>query len=533
MSDISMHSFYTKGSEFTELLRDFVASGEFEKVILILEDGGLKGNKEVILNFLDGMYRFEGDTREGGLDLILEGERDTSKILTGWRTLCKKNDRDTYNIKRTRPNNPNKNYSKLFDILSEDEFKERYKYDILEDLGYIVHKEPCLHEVHDGVITREGYFVECGFQGHISLYDKLYGLGMSSCNRRMDDTMNLHISSKSYSGKVSYSIKDNLYEDDGVVFTEEQLQAVFKWREHFTGFYSEGEGSVINALRHRENNIYNRGAKYGNLMFLKRYYAFNTPEISTKFMEDRFCIRTSPKRSMPGILNSYFNVGRENYIKSLRNIVLDWKRAEENTSLTKWNKLHTFNQKFIEGRNGVCHYRGKGDFTYDLGDQGQVVKGEVTSKSEWHGSDIETVHNKLRPIARELSKDLASQVQLEFVIHEEEVTIVQLRLIKMPTEEDFSESTNKDLEKVGFGNSFTSGRVICKEGEYIVVDNEVESRDVIGMKAIIVRDNVEFSHALALSQSLNIPSIYNVGNIELPKEFILDTRSVTGLILKE
>ncbi len=66
----------------------------------------------------------------------------------------------------------------------------------------------------------------------------------------------------------------------------------------------------------------------------------------------------------------------------------------------------------------------------------------------------------------------------------------------------------------------------------LIIDSDCESSEVIGKKALIVREDVEFSHALAMSFSLKIPSIYGVGDVELPNEFEIDTEGREGYFLK-
>ena len=528
-----MASFFTTGDAFTRLLRDFVSSGEFEKVIEILRDGGIPDN--LILDFIDGKYRFKGDTRKNpDLSFVEDDNEDINLLLTGWRTLCNRAGRDIDDFTEVSPDSKWQDFNSLFQVISEEEFCKRYQYKIIESLGYTIYKEPCLHKVEDGVITEHDYFIETGYQGHAFLYPHLLRLGLATSSHWTDDTKCFHISSRAYSGKVGWSISSNLYREE-VTITDTMLDAVFAWRHHFNGFYSEGRGGLVKALIKRECKKFNNGSKYGHLMFLKRYYDFNTPRISKDPLEGKFCVRSSPKKSIPGVLNSYFDVTKDTYEQTLKKTELDWKWAQDNVpKLTEYNVMNTFCQEYVEGYNGVCHYKGPGTFTYDVGLQGQVVKGVNTASSSTSESlvDFEAIHHILRPIARALYEDIKEQIQLEFVVKDGKVTIVQLRTIDTPR---FKNSTvRQDLKIIATGTSFTSGCLELEKKDCIIIDNEVESRDVVGkgVRAILVRDNVEFSHVLALSQSLNIPSIYGIGGVELPERFYMDTRYISGIIFE-
>lgn len=51
----------------------------------------------------------------------------------------------------------------------------------------------------------------------------------------------------------------------------------------------------------------------------------------------------------------------------------------------------------------------------------------------------------------------------------------------------------------------------------MIVDSDGVSELLIGKKALIVQGDVEFSHLLALSKALKIPSMYSTGKVDLSK----------------
>lgn len=64
--------FYTIGTQFTSMINDFIKEGSFYQAYEILKDGGMPGN--MIKEFFEGKWKFEGDTREG--DHSLSGTTD-------------------------------------------------------------------------------------------------------------------------------------------------------------------------------------------------------------------------------------------------------------------------------------------------------------------------------------------------------------------------------------------------------------------------------------------------------------------------
>lgn len=512
--------FYTSGAEFTRLLRDLIQSGKFRGVIQILEEGGL--NKDQIISFLDGESEFEGDTREGDLSFISCEPMSKKPILTGWTTLSKGSARELSEVRRTQFKEDSQ-FNAILDFIGLDEFIERYRYDILEMLGYRVYRNEISEErVFNGVFVQDGTFIECGYQCHIYLFDHLYRLKLSSDNRWTECEKTIHVSSGSLSGQVAYGIKGD-YKNELV--SEDMLNSLFKWRRWINSYYSKNTGSVVRALMRREIKKNNLGAKYGILAFLKRYYAFNVADISTNPFEGEYCIRTSPKSSIPGILNSKFGVTKENLEQSLAEIRSDYENMSE--ELKEHNELNVFYQRFIEGYNGVCHIGDdEDDFSYDIGAQHEVVQGKITKEVDKEVREV--VETEVKRIARELQKDLGKELQIEFVIDKNLVPhIVQLRFIERPR---FDRGEYVDRIILAEGISFTSGEVFLTRDECLIIDNESDSCNLLGYKAIIVRDRVEFSHILALSQALNIPSLYGVGDIELPDEFSIDTRYKQGII---
>jgi hypothetical protein len=72
------------------------------------------------------------------------------------------------------------------------------------------------------------------------------------------------------------------------------------------------------------------------------------------------------------------------------------------------------------------------------------------------------------------------------------------------------------------GKTFSKGRGTINVKDILVIDSDGESELLLGKKALIVKEDVEFSHILALSKALRIPSIYGTGDVDLPSEGDVD-----------
>ncbi len=515
-----MHSFYTLGDNLTRLVNDHLSSGFFHTVSEILTDGLGTRNNDILKAFFKGEMKFVGDTRDDSMELVSTDTTDLTNLLDGWVTMARENGNEIYDLSIINESS-NKHFKELFKIFTIDEVRELLSKSILETEHWTVYKQPPLHDVKHGVFLQDGTFVECGFEQHYDLYNALYWLGLASDRNWSNDTKCIHISSKTASGMVASCISHyGLYKSKGIKPTIEQLQAIYDWREQFNTFYRERKGSLINALRNYIIDEEDRGSKYGNLVFLDRFYDVSVPKYSNMPLKGKYAVRTSPNKSIAGILTSHFDVTIENHLEVVESITNDWEQLDD--SFKKFNELHMFSQEQIDGDVGVCHYVGKGMFEYAIGERHDIVGGKKT-----YGTISNEHYDYLRTLSRTLFNDLGEQIQIEFIISGDTVYIVQLRTLKIPT----TETTHVPKDVLGSGKSFNSGNEVVDLVDCIIVDSDVESKDCIGKKAIIVREDIAFSHALALSRMLNIPSVYDVGDLELPHRFRINTENKIGYII--
>lgn len=532
-SEVKTLSFYTTGEAFTPLIRGFVEEGEFNRAYQILQEGG--ATEELIKQFFLFTLEFVGDSRNDSLALqnctpVYNADQLKETYATAIRTFCASKKitlKEFFQGKGTR----SKDIKALLNIFSLEQIKQFILKDVIEAEGYTLNPVPS-QDVENGALISTGDFVECGYQDHINLYPFLCSLGLVNTSDWTDDTTAFHVSSGQLCGGVTNALEHpDLYENQ---VTEAQLDALFKYRKFLT-FYGYRNNTITKGLLDYIIQTTDKGGKFNNLTFLKRFYAnkINLPNFSLNKLEGgNQCIRTSPTHSMPGLLNSKYNI--TDYDKAIEEIKAEFAKHQKVVGYTKYvggeeewtNQIHWFFQEFLEGGNGVANYRGKGEFSYAYSDeQAAIVKGK--KGNTLLELDIE---NQLRSILSELYEDLDKPIQVEFVVDKNnKLYIIQLRLLENePKDEDFEVEDGQEV--IGSGKSFSAGFGEYKLEDVLVVDSDCESEALLGKKALIVRNDVEFSHALALSKVLVIPSVYGVGDITLPKKFKLNTISKTGVI---
>lgn len=537
MSTEVLH-FYATGESFTNLIYMFLGEGSFDKVYEILKDGGLED--DIIRKFFLKEMKFEGDTRiTGDLSLVPNDEFYPQEDLYYAVKTAIGSDGDISDLKSCLKYGQNKNIQTLLTkVYTVEWFNKTFWVKMLEEKGYKVVPGHYIGRIDNGVILRDGMIVLCGYQEHINLYPVLYRLGLASDHDWVNDYWTLHVTSSQLNGNLVNNLKYYKYGNENTNLTPQQIDTIFLQRNTLS-IYGFDEETITMNLYNRTKSIENHGGKYGGLEFLRTFYPkIKTPMFSKKIFDTpnkKIFLRTSPHRSMPGLLHSQLLSGEtlndreHDAFHAKVKMGLEFKRFHsEMYKLTKQeNTLHTFYQEFIEGPNGVCNYTGKGDFSWSLSkEQGAIVGGKKSDE------DLsEKQYESLRSIASGLYRDLGEPIQLEFVIGpDEEVYIVQLRILT----NNFERTVigQRPPEVIASGFTFSRGVGDFDIGDVLVVDSEGDSEALLGKKALIVRDNVEFAHVLALSKVLKIPSIYGVGDVDLPDRFLITAYNKEGFISK-
>jgi len=100
----------------------------------------------------------------------------------------------------------------------------------------------------------------------------------------------------------------------------------------------------------------------------------------------------------------------------------------------------------------------------------------------------------------------------------------------MLNEDDF-------MKAICTGKSFTQGKGKCNIEDILIVESEYDTSDLpSNIKLIIVTNDVDFAHILALSDRLNIPSMYGAKNIDRIKtlqSISFDTTNITAIIMSD
>jgi len=528
-------NFWTNGECLTNLYRDFIREGSFS--VVVEEFARQDIPKEEIRKFFLQETKFEGDTREGDHDLGIVPDKGLSHddlfewFKTSIRTLCSNEeefDRDDVLCALEKPflllvdDKVAKNLKYFFSLFPREEIRKTFNRDFAMESMKVVDKIDGPY--FNGIILQDGTIIEVGPQEHRHYYPILTKYGLA--NDRgwgFDCTMTIKITDGQLNGSGSNHILNwGMFHEEADI-TPVQAETLINNLEHLSEYGHYSDPLINNLIEYIEVEA-NCGAKYGKLKFLEKSH----PEIKLpKFSKTEIegvtnCIRTSPKDSISGLLNSKFDLNEN----SIDEIKADFEKYKD---VSKGNVLHFFYQEYIEGVNGVCNFFDS-KFNYSCStNRGDVVLGK---KGNHKLSKSEGTY--LNDLSVKISDELEKNVQLEFVITDSgEIYIVQLKIMGDAKRENYRGMQLIIKEEIiTTGKSFYGTNAFgLKREDVLIIDSDCESKDLIGKKALIVRDDVQFSHALALSYSMAIPSIYAVGDVEIPDVFSIDTYEEVGYIL--
>lgn len=553
--------FWTDGPSFTGLLTELFTSGEFYKFETIMKDGGM--DKDRIKEAFRFKFEMTGSTRNGGeLTYVVKDNSpdDFAEMLyTSILTCVKSIDRDLNVLdlgsSRLRENKDIKTLLSYFGI---QEIKKLCFKNIIEGSGFeittlydaITRSETSI----SGLLLSTGVFVQCGYQQHMELHPLLVSLDLIEGFERLDSDA-ISISSNMLTGGIAFTLQSGSYDYSrrGFTLSDSQLKELWKLKDYNLAHYSSHgrTDSVNKELLQFYSHKKGIGSKYGNLEFLKEFY----PEVPLANYADapnlawtETIVRTSPKKSMPGLLSSIKASTKEEVAKAVNKIKEDYTIYE---NVQRNNEIHWFFQEFIEGQNGVVNCTEKQEdqypskmspeyintLKYDIDIACSTNQGDIV---EGHVSNIEVGFNNaryLRRLSRQLANDFKADIQLEFVIlPDDSIRIVQLRLFDNMPNKRFDVSSDILMKAAVKGRTFSSPEyytnVEVTFDDILIVEQDCSSDKLIGKKALIVENDTNFSHVLALSKALNIPSIYATGKVSLKRgvTYKFNTEHTSGFI---
>ncbi len=541
--------FWTTGESYMGLMDDFFRSGEFEKYHLLLGDGNLdRPQKKLAFSY---RMKLSGDTRtEEGLScefLPDEPEDFNETLYYAIRTAIVSANRkeDRWNNKtmeiREIAKSGYRDIVTLLEYFTVEEIYQRcYKY-IIEEEGYTLTTLYDAITQNDqtisGLLMRNGEFAQCGYQDHVSLYPVLVQLGLVEGEDRLDCDA-VSISSNMLCGAAAFGLESLHFDlNENYHLTDEQMTELWKLREYHLQHYSSSEKrSVSEGMREFFCYKQAMGTKYGNIMFLKKFFPhIKTCEVSKDFRTDwgSNFVRTSPKYSIPGLLNSIkADSGREAYDA----VIEIQKDFEKHKDIRRGNEINWFYQEYLEGENGVLNCIKTREVSkgyareyanlmeYDIKIACSSVQGDIVGGKKSNFEISLDDQSALRKIARELATTFEEDIQLEFVrVAEGDIRIVQFRTLKGSPQVNF-EPQKEELEKaIVIGKTFSkpyysNNGAEVNTDDILVVEEDCDSEALLGKKALLVENDTNFSHILALSKALNIPSIYGTGKVNLPKD---------------
>jgi len=553
--------FWTDGSSFTGLLTDLFRSGEFKKFEAILKDGGL--DEDRMLKAFSFKFEFTGSTQNGGemgIHFLEKSPDDFNDILYfSVLTAIKNVDHELGFIDiENKELKKDPNLKVLFKYCSLEEIKKHCWVNIVEEGDF---KVTTMYDAItrsdysiSGLLLRTGEFVECDYQCHAELYPLLRSLNLVQGHDRLDSDA-MSVSSNMLSGSLAFHLQSGSYDSSnkGFELTTRQMEELWKLKDHKLAHYSSaGRLNSVNAqmlvfYTHKRGF----GGKFGNLEFLKKFYP-DVPITNYSLSSDNnwstTIVRTSPKKSLPGLLNSIKVTNKEEVKIAVDKIITDFHVHKE---LVRYNEIFWFFQEYMEGQNGVVNCIAKprdqypstmsSEYTatlkYDIDIACSTVQGNIV---EGHISNIEVGFSNaayLRRLSRRLAEDFDSDIQLEYVIlPNEDLKIVQLRILENAPNKNYEVKDSMLEDALVIGKTFCSPEYSTKIEvafeDILIVEQDCESEKLLGKKALIVENDTNFSHILALSKALKIPSMYATGKVILEGKttFTFNTEYTTGFI---
>lgn len=164
-------NFYTTGEAFMELLEDYYRSGLFDLFDQLLGDNLNEDQKKLAFRL---RIKLTGSTQNGGdlsCHFLEEDPEDFAEKLyfavkTSIRNVLNE---DLLELEWISEREEGKNIKVLLKYIPADEICYICRNQILKERGYEITEFPTVEEdrIINGVITKDGSFIECGYQDHI------------------------------------------------------------------------------------------------------------------------------------------------------------------------------------------------------------------------------------------------------------------------------------------------------------------------------------------------------------------------------
>ncbi|WIC41370.1 hypothetical protein MA9V1_106 [Chryseobacterium phage MA9V-1] len=579
------YNFNITGDYLENFMKDCFKSGSFKTFYELCQDNGF--NETTTKHCFTLAFTMTGESREDTLaiDINVEQPEDYAETLwiglkssipleyaefkheLAWHRLFESD--ESMDLYFRRHPGALGNICKLVQYVSRETIVSLLRNKFFEEEGYEVTtlaKEIMSGRSYgvNGVIAQDGTFLACGFQDHINMLPVAKSLGLVETDDVMAgrESNAIHISSNSYSGGASHYFSSPEYYDyyDDRKISNAQIETVWNSVDELNRFYLNNSGLVTvgdSCMKLYAGNA-NSGAKFGNLEFLKHIvkleerFDIKLPSYANVLTDElanaeAIIVRTSPKKSMPGLLESIVIVEPTlNKIgKACEQIEADFDKHNSNGR----NKIHFMFQEFIEGINGVAHidycqaaetgdYRHQGvNFRYAASEkQGDVVNGVKSSTAISYENAV-----KLEKFMKFMATRMFAKIQVEFV----EDNAGQLYVLQIRT---FLSEKVSNASKELYDSYAIHGKTFCQGNAYkdeqviaisdvLVVNSEATSEQLKDKKCLVVLEDTDFSHILALSYAFNIPAIYAIQEKDMfnkklseNRYIVVNTRYQEGLI---
>lgn len=374
--------------------------------------------------------------------------------------------------------------------------------------------------------TNRFHYFSCGYMGHYSLFEDLrdekyvpyhqrspFNADKIQESRWDNDPNIFHVSRGTVNGTLVFSLTHAHMKDYDVEFYGKAFDFLVELAKNnfISRTFSETEPILLELVK-AHSKLTGKGSKYANLMFLKKHYpSLPTPKISLAFHNDYPNLRTSPKYSMPGVLNSRFGITAETNEQAVGEL---HKEFEECNTIAG-NELHYFYQEHVKGATGVCNIlfysNGQYTFNYTLNtNQHESVK---TGKG-----NVELTEAQLKSLKKHLEAfsngwDSCS-IQLEFAVKGNKVIVLQFRVFYNNTP-SFTAINVHALTLVG------KGKIINWKGDKRQVEitaplkvfknADIHYKETLKQEALFVEDPQSvYSHAACLAKTVGKLTVVGV-----------------------
>lgn len=275
------------------------------------------------------------------------------------------------------------------------------------------------------------------------------------------------------------------------------------------------------------------GYNVPKFQLLKNNCISETNKLNPKLL---YSVRSSPERSMPGILKTITNVNVNNICNAAKQVRQSWYSAnaklyrKKNNLSNNANKLNIVIQEMFDATGPLS---GSGIVITKNSEQlhGEFIKNESGEslvsgkKTPMYIGKLKKynikIYNKLKQIVNKLTLDFELPQEVEFAFSESELVILQTRdfnynVIKLRDNYNVNYDNFVSCGGIGLGSGDFLGTCCFNMDEILNAKNPIffanyttpdQYKEFLYSGAVVTAVGGQYSHAAVLCRKLNIPAI--------------------------